>query len=98
MAEALRAGATPDGAVMIVGRGHARRDRGIPWALQQLEPGARTLAIGLIELPEDERDADGWDEEQRRDLRSYDLVVPTRTVEREDPCERIPQAEAKASG
>jgi uncharacterized iron-regulated protein len=92
MAETLRSMATADGAVLIVGRGHGRNDRGIPWALEQLDPPATTLSIAFVEADlahARERDWQRWQDEERADLVGYDLVFVTRPFERGDPCERL---------
>ncbi|MCP5057924.1 MAG: ChaN family lipoprotein [bacterium] len=88
MADAIRAAATQDGAVLIVGRAHARRERAIPWALAQFEPGAQTLSIAFVEASPD--DWQHWADDERHQLSSYDLVYVTRPIDREDPCDRIP--------
>lgn len=86
MAAALHRGATPDGAVLIAGRGHGRLDRGIPWALRQLAPEATTLTLAFVEFPIDVDDPT-WGDEHGSDVAGYDLVVPTPLIEREDPCQ-----------
>jgi len=97
MADVIREAATPDGVVLIVGRGHARRERAIPWALAQLEPGALTLAIAFVEASPDDTSPGGWQrwaDEERHQLSSYDIVYVTRPIDRGDPCDRIPLIDA----
>lgn len=53
MADRLAAGSGKAGGILIAGNGHVRNDRGVPWYLAQLEPGARTLSIGLVEVRDD---------------------------------------------
>ena len=83
MAESLFANATTDGAVLIAGNGHVRKDRGVPWWLAQLgiQPTA-ILAIGVLEVEPEKRKA--------ADLRAYatqfDLIYLTPRVDSEDPC------------
>jgi len=92
MAEVLRTSATDDGAILVVGRGHARRDRGIPWALERFDPEATTLSVAFVEASledADESDWQRWADEEKADLLGYDLVFVTRPIEREDPCERL---------
>lgn len=64
--------------IYVVGRGHARKDWGIPAQLRKLRPGARVLSIGLVEeMPE------------LAGLGSkFDLVWITPAVRRPDPCAR----------
>jgi len=78
MADVLdRSGQT--GAVLIAGKGHARRDRGVPSYLRsELQP--EVLSIGFEELEPDGR-------EPRANFAGvYDLVWFTPRAKREDPC------------
>jgi uncharacterized iron-regulated protein len=50
MADRLTAASGRAGGILIAGNGHVRNDRGVPWYLARLEPGARTLSIGIIEV------------------------------------------------
>lgn len=56
MADRLAAASGKAGGVLIAGNGHVRNDRGVPWYLARLEPRARTLSIGLLEVRDDLRD------------------------------------------
>ena len=97
MADVLREVATPDGVVLIVGSGHVRRERAIPWALAQLEPGAQTLSIAFVEASPDEihpGDWQHWADEERPQISSYDVVYVTHPFDRGDPCDRIPLIDA----
>ncbi|MEM7025044.1 MAG: ChaN family lipoprotein [Pseudomonadota bacterium] len=53
MADRLAATAGRGGGVLIAGNGHVRNDRGVPWYLDRLRPGARSLSIGLLEVHDD---------------------------------------------
>jgi uncharacterized iron-regulated protein len=55
MADRLAAASGRAGGILIAGNGHVRNDRGVPWYLARLEPGARTLSIGLVEVRDDVR-------------------------------------------
>jgi uncharacterized iron-regulated protein len=55
MADRLAAASGKAGGILIAGNGHVRNDRGVPWYLARLEPGARTLSIGLVEVRDDVR-------------------------------------------
>jgi uncharacterized iron-regulated protein len=55
MADRLTAASGKAGGILIAGNGHVRNDRGVPWYLARLEPGARTLSIGLLEVRDDLR-------------------------------------------
>jgi uncharacterized iron-regulated protein len=77
---------THQGAVLLAGDGHVRRDRAVPWHLQRMAPAKRSLVVWFSEA-----------EPQRAEAQSYavfgaeggplaDFVVITRRVERADPC------------
>ena len=55
MADRLAAASGKAGGILIAGNGHVRNDRGVPWYLARLEPEARTLSIGLVEVQDDLR-------------------------------------------
>ena len=38
------------GGVLIAGNGHVRNDRGVPWYLTRIRPGARIVSVGLLEV------------------------------------------------
>jgi uncharacterized iron-regulated protein len=79
MADRLAATAGKGGGVLIAGNGHVRNDRGVPWYLARLRPGARSVSIGLVEVREDVL-------EPPADL-AYDYVWFTAPADdRGDPC------------
>jgi uncharacterized iron-regulated protein len=53
MADRLAATAGTGGGVLIAGNGHVRKDRGVPWYLARLQPDARSVSIGLLEVQND---------------------------------------------
>jgi uncharacterized iron-regulated protein len=53
MADRLAATAGKGGGVLIAGNAHIRNDRGVPWYLARLRPGARSVSIGLLEVQDD---------------------------------------------
>jgi uncharacterized iron-regulated protein len=58
MAERLAEAGRTDGAVLVAGAGHVRRDRGVPPRLAARVPGARIAAVGFVEV-DDGRDEPG---------------------------------------
>jgi uncharacterized iron-regulated protein len=68
---------------LIAGNGHVQRNLGVPRILREVVPQARVLAVGLLE-----RDKDGG-LPAADDRRTYDLVIVTPRVEREDPCKGL---------
>ena len=53
MADRLAVTSGRGGGVLIAGNGHVRKDRGVPWYLARLRPGARSVSIGLLEVRDD---------------------------------------------
>jgi uncharacterized iron-regulated protein len=82
MARALATSSAADGAVLIAGGGHARRDRGVPYYLALEAPGASVASVLLREVRHGETDpklyvaADG----------PFDFVWFTPRASDEDPC------------
>jgi uncharacterized iron-regulated protein len=81
MALALVRAATADGAVLIAGNGHVRRDRGVPAYL----PALSSVSVGFVEVQPGE-DAASTAREARN---AYDYVWVTRAVSRPDPCKAL---------
>jgi uncharacterized iron-regulated protein len=80
MADRLAATSGSGGGVLIAGNGHVRKDRGVPWYLARLRPGARSISVGLLEVRDDVL-------EPPRDL-PYDYVWFTPPVDdRGEPCD-----------
>ena len=79
MADRLAATSGIGGGVLIAGNGHVRKDRGVPWYLARLRPGARSVSIGLLEVQ-------GDIVEPALGL-PYDYVwYTTRAADRGEPC------------
>lgn len=90
MAEALRQGAAEsgDGAVLIAGSGHVRRDRAVPWHLPDTNSGpggspGEVVALALVEVAAG-RDAAA--DYAAFDPRRFDYVRFTARVDEKDPC------------
>jgi uncharacterized iron-regulated protein len=81
-----------DGAVLIAGAGHVRRDRGVPWHLERLAPGASALALAMVEIP---RQAAAATHAQELLASIFDTTPPfdwiwfTPATDDRDPCERF---------
>jgi uncharacterized iron-regulated protein len=79
MAEAMLRAAGPT--ALIAGRGHVRKDRGVPFVLRSIaSANANSIAIGLFE--------EGTPLDLSALALEYDIVgiTPAPTEEREDPC------------
>jgi uncharacterized iron-regulated protein len=73
--------------VYIVGYGHARKDFGIPWYLNNLDSSLRVISIGLGEEGSKESAKNDTYDTISSDL--FDLVLLTPSAKREDPCEDL---------
>lgn len=89
MAERLAAAATKDGAILITGSGHARRDRGVPSYLspEELEAGP-VLALAFQEVDPEKLRPEEY-EAAAREPRRVDYVVFTPGAAREDQCAKL---------
>ncbi len=88
MAEALARAGSRDGAVLIAGTGHVRRDRGVPIHVARQAPGASVASLALVEVlakataPADyAADFDG--------ALPFDYVWFTPRMDNTDPCEKF---------
>ena len=81
-----------DGAVLIAGNGHVRRDRGVPHHLRALAPttGQLTAAVGILEVQEGQLQPVAY-AQGAGPQRAYDFLLFTARVNNDDPCERFRQ-------
>jgi len=86
LAETLLA-ATRDGAVLIAGNGHVRRDLGVPAYLSSAAPGRTSCALGILEVDAAERAPQAYVQSAIPDARRYDFAFFTPQWERPDPCD-----------
>ncbi len=71
------------GAIATIGRGHARRDLGVPLYLAARSPAQAVLAVGLVEVDPDIEAPTRYAEVSGA---QFDLVWFTHRAAREDPC------------
>ncbi len=87
MAAILLEVAELDGAVLVAGAGHARRNRGVPVYLHLVQPDAHILSLGLIEV---EADVDTPIEYvDMTEPSAFDYLWFTPRVDDLDPCEKF---------
>lgn len=79
----------PDGAVLIAGNGHVRRDLAVPAYLDVTRPGESILSIGLLEVEAGKTDPGEYLEGAAGGGASYDFVWFTPRWDRPDPCEKF---------
>jgi len=74
------------GVVFILGRGHARRDVGVPLYLAARRPASRVLSLGFVEVGADRTAPTQYETERVGAMAPYDIVWFTPRAERPDPC------------
>jgi uncharacterized iron-regulated protein len=74
-----------DFAVFILGRGHARRDIGVPRYVTVRRPGTRVLSIGFVEVSAGKFDPRHYEADNAGEY-AHDLLWFTPRQERPDPC------------
>lgn len=72
--------------IFILGRGHARRDVGVPLYIEARRPGTRVLSIGLVEVSAANSDASRYEAERVGPEPAFDVIWFTPRAERLDPC------------
>jgi uncharacterized iron-regulated protein len=86
MAESLAAAGQQDGAVLIAGAGHVRRDYGIPAYLANQLPGASIVSVAFLEVSQDKLEATAYAARFRRQTLPFDYVWFTPRLDDQDPC------------
>jgi uncharacterized iron-regulated protein len=86
MAECLAAAGERDGAVLIAGAGHVRRDYGVPVYLASKAPGARVISVAFLEVSPDTLDPTAYGARFRRQTLPFDYVWFTPRIDDQDPC------------
>ena len=79
-------GKLDQGVVFILGRGHARRDVGVPIYLKARRPGTRVLSIGFVEVGAGMTAPTQYETGRVGDIAPYDILWFTPRAERSDPC------------
>lgn len=74
------------GVIGIVGRGHARRDIGMPLYLAARAPQARVFSIGFVEVSPGMDAPESYERDGVAGHVAYDVIWFTPRVERPDPC------------
>ena len=85
--------ANPSDVVAIIGRGHARKDLGVPLYLAKRAPHRSVLSVGMVEVERDGRVPSDYPEAATG---VHDLVWFTPRAERPEPCPARGRGEASA--
>jgi uncharacterized iron-regulated protein len=81
--------ATADGAVLIAGTGHVRRDRGVPMYLRARAPADAIAAVAFVEVEAGVTKPDAYAARFSATSLPFDYVWFTPRVDADDPCERF---------
>ena len=79
----------PDGAVLIAGTGHVRRDLGVPLYLREARPGESILSIGLLEVESGMSDPTEYLARSAGGEAQHDFGWFTPRWVRPDPCAKL---------
>ena len=78
-----------DGAVLIAGDGHVRRDLGIPIYLDAARADGSIVSVGQLEVEEGKTDPEAYLADSAGGELEYDFVRFTPRWDRPDPCEKL---------
>jgi uncharacterized iron-regulated protein len=92
MAASLGAAGEADGAVLIAGAGHGRRDWGVPAHLAVLAPEATVAAVAFVEVDPAVTDPARYRVAAPGAAAPFDYLWFTPRVDAEDPCEKFRRA------
>lgn len=95
---ALQAAVGHRAAVMLIGNGHARTDRGAPWYVRQRDPTRRVAAVLLIEVDEARTDPEAYLPRSPQGTPAADYVIFTPRAERDDPCAEMRRRAPRRQG
>ena len=87
MAQSLIAASDPDGAILVAGAGHVRKDYGIPVYLAAKAGGKQVISIAFLEVDKQKSEPRNYALANGR--LPFDYVWFTARVDDEDPCEKF---------
>jgi uncharacterized iron-regulated protein len=86
MAERMLLSARGDGAVLIAGAGHARKDRGVPRVLARRDPQLSIVSVAFVEIETGRLVPSSYAESWHASSLPFDFVVFTPRASDDDPC------------
>ena len=90
MADTLLSVASGKGGILIAGNGHIRRDRGVPWYLEQRGvPADAIVTVKIAEVASGQTDPKAYVDSAVGGSPAADFVVFTPRKERPDPCQEM---------
>jgi uncharacterized iron-regulated protein len=78
-----------DGALLIAGNGHVRKDLGVPLFLRRHQPGIRITTVALVEVQDGLMDPTDYGEIFSAPLLPYDYVWFTPRIDDKDHCAQL---------
>ena len=87
-----------DGAILIAGAGHTRRDRAVPFHLRRMAPGRTIVSLAFLEVSEGEDAATAYAAPFGGEMLPFDYVWFTPRVDIRDACERFEEQLKKIRG
>jgi uncharacterized iron-regulated protein len=90
MADTLLSVASGKGGILIAGNGHVRRDRGVPWYLEERGvPADAIVSLKIAEVHSDSTEPSAYLDGEADGRPVADFIVFTPRKERPDPCEEM---------
>ena len=87
LADALAEAAGKHGAaILLAGNGHVRKDRGVPYYLQQMAPNRKVVSVMLLEVEDGKNDPQAYIPRDPDGKPAVDYILFTPRAERKDPC------------
>ena len=98
MADRLLESVTVDGAVLITGNGHVRKDRGVPAHLARRMKDVTVLSVALLEVSPEALKPQDYTALTGATTLPYDYVWFTPAMPEDDPCKALRERKTKANG
>ena len=89
MADSLVSAKHKDGAVLIAGSLHSRKDRGVPAHLARLVPHASVVSLAFLEVQNGRLEPTAYASQREKGELPFDYVWFTPRVDNTDPCDKF---------
>jgi uncharacterized iron-regulated protein len=89
MAQSLIAAGDTDGAILVAGAGHVRKDYAIPVYLTHKVPGKQVISMAFLEVVDQKPEPQNYALEYPNGRLPFDYVWFTPRVDDENPCEKF---------
>ena len=98
IAREMQSAGESDGAILIVGAGHTRHDRAVPFHLRRMAPGRAIVSLAILEISHGEDTATAYAAPFGGEVLPFDYVWFTPRVDIRDACERFAEQLKKMRG